>query len=56
VRALSDRLRRYKVKPDKVWQPEINKELRGYRYIDSRTRHNDLKRVFEQYLPTEDQK
>jgi len=56
VRALSDRLRRYKVKPDKVWQPEINKELRGYRYIDSRPRHNDLKRVFEQYLPTEDQK
>jgi putative DNA primase/helicase len=56
VRALSDRLRRYKVKPAKVWQPDINKELRGYPYIDCRPRHNDLKRVFEQYLPTEDQK
>jgi len=56
VRALSDRLRRYKVKPDKVWQPEIEKELRGYRYIDSRPRHNDLRRVFEQYLPIEAQK
>jgi putative DNA primase/helicase len=54
VRALSDRLRRYKVKPDKVWQSEIDKELRGYRYIDSRPRHNDLKRVFDQYLPPED--
>jgi putative DNA primase/helicase len=54
VRALADRLRRYKVKPDKVWQSEIDKELRGYRYIDSRPRHNDLKRVFDQYLPTED--
>jgi hypothetical protein len=54
VRALSDRLKRYKVKPDKVWQSAINKEARGYRYVDSRSRHNDLKRVFEQYLPTED--
>jgi len=56
VRVLSDRLRRYKVKPDKVWQSEIDKQLRGYRYIDSRARHNDLKRIFEQYLPPEDSK
>jgi len=54
VRALSDRLKRYKVKPDKVWQSELDKQLRGYRYIDSRPHHNDLKRVFEQYLPPED--
>jgi hypothetical protein len=54
VRALSDRLKRYKVKPEKIWQSEIDKQVRGYRYIDSRSRHNDLKRVFDQYLPAED--
>jgi putative DNA primase/helicase len=49
--ALSARLRRYKVKPDQVWQPEIEKDVRGYRYVDPRARHSDLKRVFSQYLP-----
>jgi hypothetical protein len=52
---LARRLKRYKIKPDKVWQSDVGKEVRGYRYIDSRSRHNDLKRVFAQYLPTEDQ-
>jgi putative DNA primase/helicase len=54
--ALARHLKRYKVKPDKVWQEEIKKQLRGYRYIDSRPRHNDLKRIFEQYLPPENRK
>ena len=36
--------------------PNTNKQLRGYRYIDSRPRHNDLKRIFEQYLPPENEK
>jgi putative DNA primase/helicase len=51
VHGLSARLRRYKVKPDQVWLPDIERDVRGYRYIDSRARHNDLKRVFAQYLP-----
>lgn len=51
TRALSDRLRRYKVKPDKDSQ-----DVRGYHYIDLRPRHKDLKRIFEQYLPAEDLK
>ena len=54
--ALARHLRRYKVMPDKVWQEEIKKQVRGYRYIDSRPRHNDLKRIFEQYLPPKNQK
>jgi putative DNA primase/helicase len=48
--ALASRLRRYKVKPDKVWQEDMKKEVRGYHYIDSRLGHKDLKRSFEQYL------
>src|SRR5262249_2885971 len=54
VRALSNHLKRYKVRPDKILQPEIEKQLRGYRYTDSKPHHNDLKRVFEQYLRPED--
>jgi putative DNA primase/helicase len=53
---LARHLKRYKVKPDKVWQEEIKKQLRGYRYTDSRPCHNDLKRIFEQYLPPENEK
>lgn len=54
--ALARHLKRYKVIPDKIWQEEIKRQLRGYRYVDSRPRHSDLKRIFDQYLPPEDQK
>jgi putative DNA primase/helicase len=54
VHALAARLKRYKIKPDQVWQSDISDDVRGYRYIDSRKNHNDLKRVFEQYLPSEE--
>src|SRR5215469_15887823 len=36
---LARHLKRYKIKPDKVWQSDVGKEVRGYRYIDSRSRH-----------------
>ena len=50
---LARHLKRYKVKPDKVWQEDIKKQLRGYHYIDPRPHHKDLRRVFEQYLGPE---
>jgi putative DNA primase/helicase len=51
VEALGRHLKRYKVKPDRVWQPDIEKKLRGYRHVDDRPHHNDLQRIFKQYLP-----
>jgi hypothetical protein len=52
---LAHRLRRYKIKPDQVWDDTLKKRFRGYWYIDSRPHHNGLKKVFEQYLPEEKQ-
>jgi hypothetical protein len=56
VHGLSARLRRYKIKPDKVWQSDTERQVRGFRYVDSRPHHKDLKRVFDQYLPAEETK
>lgn len=56
VHALARHLKRYKVKPDQVWQSDAADDVRGYRYVDPRARHNDLKRVFDQYLGSEDPK
>ena len=50
---LAHRLRRYKVKPDQVWNIVLQKQIRGYHYTDSRPHHKGLERVFEQYLPEE---
>jgi hypothetical protein len=48
---LSARLRRYKVKPKRLWHPEIKQELRGYFFADVDEPKNGLKHVFAQYLP-----
>jgi putative DNA primase/helicase len=56
VHALARHLKRYKVKPDQIWQTSVADDVRGYRYVDSRARHNDLRRVFDQYLGPEDVK
>ena len=54
LQTLSIRLKRYRVKPDRIWNAEISKKVKGYLYVDRRGRHSDLKRVFEQYLPKEE--
>ena len=53
VEKLSSRLRRYKVKPEQHWHSEMSREVRGYFYIHSKGVQNNLKRVFDQYLPPE---
>jgi hypothetical protein len=52
---LSVRLRRYKIKPEQHWHPDIHQDVRGYFYIHPEKPQNSLKRVFEQYLPPEDE-
>jgi hypothetical protein len=54
LQSLSIRLKRYRVKPDRIWNAEISKKVKGYPYVDRRPHHSDLKRVFEQYLPKEE--
>jgi hypothetical protein len=52
---LSARLRRYKLKPEQCWHPDINK-VRGYYYIHPDDSRNSLKRVFDDYLPAEEKR
>jgi hypothetical protein len=47
---LSSFLRRYKVKPEQYWHPDVQRDLRGYFYLKPRKAENSMKPVFEQYL------
>jgi hypothetical protein len=55
MQTLSNRLKRYRVKSDRIWDQESQKQVRGYRYINTRPHQSDLKHAFAQYLPEKEE-